>query len=85
MFYDYFSLDWTRKSEKKDFKELVCQVNPCPCLCWFSMKMKIIGKFCFIIANSHFLLFCVFLLHCLVCLATSSWIFTSNVEKCDFK
>ena len=63
-------LFWTEqiKHEKKDFEVLVCQVNSYPCTCWFSMKLKIIGKFCFIIfrSNSHFLLFCGFFLHCLV-------------------
>ena len=56
------ALDWTRKHENKDFEELVCQVNSCPCICLFSMKLKIIGKFCFIIfrANDHFWLFCFF-------------------------
>ena len=35
-------------------------------------------------ANEHFWLFCIF---CIVwyVIATSSWIFTPNVEKCDFK
>ena len=50
------------------------------------MRLKVIGKFCFIVfrANVHFLLFCVF---CIVwyVIATSSWIFTPDVEKCDFK
>ena len=81
-------LFWTEQKnhEKKNFEELVCQVNSCPYMCWFSMKLKIIGKFCFIIfrANGHFLLFFVF---CIVwhVIATSSWIFIPNVEKCDFK
>ena len=47
---------------KRISKSLFCQVNSCPCMCWFSVKLKIIGKFCFIIfrANGHFLLFCGF-------------------------
>ena len=57
-----------KKTGEKDFEELVCQVNLCPCTCSFSMKLKIIGKFWFIIlrANYHFWLYRVFL-HCLVC------------------
>ena len=55
------------------------------------MKLKIIGKFCFVSfpANGHFLLFCVvfFFFFCIVwyAIATSSWIFTPNVEKYNFK
>ena len=32
-------------------------------------------------------IFCNFVVFCIVCyvIATSSWIFTLNVEKCDFK
>ena len=76
-----------KKTGEKDFEELVCQVNLCPCTCLFSMKLKIIGKFCFIIlrANDHFWLYRVFL-HCLVCHSYSySWIFTPDVQKCDLK
>ena len=53
---------WIEKNEKKDFEELVCQVNSCPCMCWFSMKLMIIGKVYFIIfrANGQFWLFCSF-------------------------
>ena len=51
-----------QKNMKKDFEELVCHINSCPCMCWFSMKLKIIGEFCFIIlrANGHFLFFALF-------------------------
>ena len=68
-------LFWTEqiKHEKKDFEVLVCQVNSYPCTCWFSMKLKIIGKFCFIIyyllfsiVLSFFVILWGFFLHCLV-------------------
>ena len=62
---------------RKSF-EAACLSAPSVCLaygkfvslyiCLFSMKLKIIGKFCFFFfrANVHFWLFCVFL-HCLEC------------------
>ena len=61
LFYNDFALYWTRKHEKEDFEELVCQVK-CPRMCWFSMRLKIKGKFCFITfrANGHFWSFCNF-------------------------
>ena len=35
--------------------------------------------------NGHFWLICVFFFIVWYVTATSSWIFTPNVEKCDFK
>ena len=88
LFYDDFVLDWTRKHEKRDFEELVCQVNSYPCMRCFSVKLKIIGKLCFIIfpANGHFFAILWFLCIVWYVVATSSWIFTPNFETlCGFK
>ena len=53
-------------------------------MCWFSMILKVIGKFCFIIfhANGHFLLFCVFFF-CNVwyVIATSSYRYLPQLQK----
>ena len=73
LFYADFALDWTRKHEEKDFEELVCQVNSCPWMCWFSAKLKIIGSFYFITfrANDLFWLFCDFCIDW--CVIANSW------------
>ena len=69
LFYDNFALVRTRKQEKRNLEELACQlVNSCPCMCYFTMKLKIIGKFCSIIFMQTAIPgYFVVSFHCLVC------------------
>ena len=81
-------LFWTEqenrsKHEKKHFEELVCRLNSCTFMCWFSMQLKLRGKFCYIIfhAIDNFIFFCIVW----YVITTSSWMLTPNVEQYDFK
>ena len=55
----------------------------CPCMCWFSVKLKIVGKFCFILFLDQMFIFVILWFLCTVwyVIATSSWIFMPNVKK----
>ena len=50
---------------------------------FFPVKLKIIGTFCFIVCVLKTISGCFFVVW--YATATSSWIFTQIVEKCDFK